>query len=153
MSSIELLQQFPFFKVFDQNALPIVARTTEEVSCAPSEVLFECDQPAQSLYLLVSGALELCIVANDRNGYRRFLPAGDIRKGELAGISAFVPPFVYSATGQVTKPSSLLRIDAQTLRDLAGSDPRLDSALMHIVAEATMRRLHDTRDQLLAARK
>jgi len=153
MTSIELLQKYPFFQVFDRTALSIVAQATTELNCAPSEILFECDQPADSLYLLLGGAIELWIVATGRNGHRRFLPAGEIRNGEVAGVSALVPPYAYTATGQVTKPSRLIKIDALTLRELSEIDPRLDSALMHIVAEATMRRLNDARAQLLLTRK
>lgn len=153
MTSVELLRQYPFFHAFDEAALPMVALATVEIQCAPGEVLFECDRPAQALYLLMSGALELWIDATDRNGYRRFVPVGEIRKGEVAGISALVPPYAYTATGQVTAASTLLKIDAQALRDLAESDARLDSALMHIVAQATMRRVHDARTQLLSVRK
>ncbi len=155
MISPDSLRRYPPLKVFDDAALAIVAQATEELTCAPGEVLFETDQPANGLYFLMSGVLELWIVSSDRNGngFRNFYPAGEIRSGEFAGISALVPPYVYTATGQITKPSSVLNINALTLRELAAGDPRLDSALMHIVAEATMRRLHDARVQLLTARK
>ncbi len=153
MTPIQLLRKYAFFQAFDTTALAIVSQATDEIVCAPSEVLFECEQPADVLYLLIDGALELWIVATGRNGNRRYLPAGEVRQGDVAGVSALVPPYVYTATGQITKPSRLIKIDAPTLRDLAEHDPRLDSALMHIVAEATMRRLHDARTQLVLNRK
>ncbi len=154
MVSPELLRRYPFFSVFDDAALNKVAMATEEVKCASGDVLFEADQPATYLYLLLEGTLELSIVAADRHGQgiRKLFHAGEIDAGEVAGVSALVAPCLYTATGEITAPSRLLRIDAQTLRELCATDPRLDAALMHAVAQATMRRLHDTRVQLLAAR-
>jgi CRP-like cAMP-binding protein len=154
MVSPELLRRYPFFSVFNDAALNTVAMATEEVRCVPGDVLFEADLPATHLYLVLEGTLELSIVAADRHGQgmHKLFHAGEIDPGEIAGISALIAPCLYTATGHVTAPSRLLRIDAQALRELCGSDPRLDAALIHAVAQTTMRRLHDTRVQLLAAR-
>ncbi len=154
MVSPELLRRYPFFSVFDDAALSAVAMATDEMRRAPGDVLFEADMPALYLYLLLEGTLELAIVAADRHGQgmRKLFNAGEVDPGEVAGISALVAPCLYTATGQITAPSRLLRIEAQVLRELSAADPRLDSALMHAVAQTTMRRLHDTRVQLLAAR-
>lgn len=152
MISTDILYRFPPFKAISEDALRAVARAAETVTNAPGDVLFECNHPANAFFLLMGGTLELWIVSVDRNGnaYSNFYPAGEVRAGEVAGISALIPPFVYTATGQATKPSTLLRFDARALRRLAEDDPRLDSALMHMVAQATMSRLHDARTQLAA---
>ncbi len=154
MISTGALSRNVIFRTFGESMLKTVARATVEVSCASGEILFECNQPAQAFYLLLSGTLELWLVTTDRNGNgtAHFSPSGEVRAGEVAGISALIPPYIYTATGQATKPSNLLKIDAHVLRSLAAEDPRFDSALMHIVAEATMARLTDARTQLLAYR-
>lgn len=155
MISPDLLRGYPFFGAFDDDGLATVALATEVIECLPGEVLFESDQPAWALYVLIAGALELWIVAAERQGtgVRSLYPAGEISTGEVAGISALVPPHVYTATGQITRPSRLLQINAQALRDLSAVAPRLDAALMHVVAQATMNRLQKARAQLLATRK
>lgn len=155
MISTDLLQRYPLFRSLDEAVLPAVSMATEEITCAQSDVLFETNQPADALYLLLNGALELWIVSTDRNGNgnRHFYPSGEVRPGELAGISALVQPYLYTATAQITRPSTLLRINARVLRDLSANDPRVDSALMHLVAQATMQRLRDARAQILALRK
>ncbi len=152
MISTDILNRFPPFKAISQDALRAVALAAETVVSAPGDVIFECHQPANAFFLLMGGTLELWIVSVDRNGnaYSNFYPAGEVRAGEVAGISALIQPYVYTATAQATKTSTLLRFDAQALRQLAEDDARLDSALMHMVAQATMSRLHDARSQLAA---
>ncbi len=154
MVSPELLRRYPFFGVFGETALHEVAMATREIDCAAGQVIFEADRPATALYLLVAGSLELAIVAADRHGQgvRQLHHAGEINIGEVAGISALVAPCVYTATARTTEPSRLLQIESATLRTLCAQDVRLDAALMHAVAQEAMRRLHDTRVQLLAAR-
>lgn len=150
MISTDILNRFPPFKAISEEALRAVALAAETVTSAPGDVLFECNQPASAFYLLMGGTLELWIVSVDRNGnaYSNFYPAGEVRAGEVVGISALISPYVYTATAQATKASTLLRFDARALRQLAEEDARLDSALMHMVAQATMSRLHDARSQL-----
>ncbi len=152
MISTDILCRFPLFKAISEDVLRAVALAAETVTSAPGDILFECNHPASAFFLLMGGTLELWIVSVDRNGnaYSNFYPAGEVRAGEVAGISALIPPYVYTATGQATKPSTLLKFDARALRLLAEDDPRLDSALMHMVAQATMSRLHDARSQLAA---
>ena len=152
MIATDILNRFPPFKAIGADALQAVALAAETVTSGPGDVLFECHQPANAFYLLMGGTLELWIVSVDRNGnaYSNFYPAGEVRAGEVVGISALISPYVYTATAQATKASTLLRFDAQALRQLAEDDARLDSALMHMVAQATMSRLHDARSQLAA---
>ena len=154
MVSPELLRRYPFFSIFDERELAQIAMATEEIACAAGEVIFEADAPATMLYVLIRGGLELSIVAADRHGQglRQPFSAGEVNIGEVVGISAMIAPHVYTTRGQITEPSRVLKIDAAALRSLCAQNARLDAAVMHAVAQISMRRLHDVRVQLLSAR-
>jgi len=154
MVSPELLRRYPFFSVFDDRELNEVAMAARELNVDAGTIIFDADQPATELFLLLEGGIELAIVAADRHGQgvRQLHPAGDVNIGDIAGISALIAPCIYTASGRATEPSRLIAIDAALLRGLCADDVRLDAALMHAVSQEAMRRLHDARVQLMAAR-
>jgi CRP-like cAMP-binding protein len=154
MVSPELCRRYAFFRDLSDEELRNVAMVSDEITAVASDVLFETEQPATALYLLVSGDVELWFVAVDRHeqDLRKEFYLSDVNPGEILGISALVEPYLYTSSARVTGASRLIKINAPELRHLCRGDCRLDAAVMHQVARAAMERLNDTRVQLLAAR-
>ena len=154
MVSPELLRRYPFFGFLDDSQLKAVAMIAEEVSCQKGETLFETEKPAEAMYLLVEGSVDLFYVVSDRDDPRlvKEFYISEINPGEMLGISALIEPYQYIATARTAAPGSFVKIEAAGLRALCEVDAKLAYGLMRQTAKAAMSRLHDTRIQLAAAR-
>ena len=154
MISPELIRRYPFFAGLDDAQLKAIAMIADEFDYPTGATLFENDQAATALYLLLTGNVELHYVVTDRAEPRRRKEfyVSDINPGEIIGISALVEPHRYTATARVASPSCVLKIDAAALRALCDGNPQTAANLMRQIAKVAMGRLHDTRVQLVAAR-
>ena len=154
MISPELLRRYPFFGFMDETQLANVAMLADEIAAEKGETLFEVEQPADTLYLLLEGNIDLHYIVIDREDprIRKDFFVSEINPGEILGLSAFIEPYQYTLTAIVTNGSRLVKFNAAGLRELQDSDPKLGCGIMRQVAKALMSRLNDTRIQLVAAR-
>ena len=154
MVSPELLRRFPFFGFLDPTQLKAVAMVAEEVSFRAGEVLFETGAPAEAMYLLIEGCVELhytVIEGNTGKQVKEFF-ISEFNLGDIFGISALIEPYQYTATAKASCPTQVIRLEGASLRALCEVDARLAYGLMRQAARTAMERLHDTRIQLVAAR-
>lgn len=154
MVSPELLRRYPFFGAFDEAEVGDIAMIAEEAFYQAGDPVFEVDQPATALYVLVEGSVEIWFVAMDKHEpeLRKEFYVSEFNPGDVFGISALIEPYIYTMTALVTSATRLIRIDGLELRHLCQLDPKMEAAVMRRLAKAAMDRLHDTRVQLLAAR-
>ncbi len=154
MISPELLRRFPFFGFLDESQLKAVAMLSEEVLFEKEAVVFETDQAAEALYVMVDGSIDLNFKVIDREDpkiVKEFF-ISELNPGDIFGLSALLEPFKHTMTAKVNAPSKVIRIEASGLRALSELDAKLQAGLMKATALAAMERLHDTRVQLAAAR-
>ena len=154
MVSPELLRRYPFFAGLANGHLNAIAMLAEEVIFEAGETILETGQPANALFFLLDGNVDLhYIVVDEINPHlRKDLFVTEINPGEPFGISAVIEPYLYTGSMSTTRVSRVLRFDANGLRALCSVDPKIDAALMRQIASAAMSRLEDTRTQLVAAR-
>jgi CRP-like cAMP-binding protein len=154
MVSPELLRRYPFFAGLANGHLNAIAMLAEEVIFEAGETILETGQPANALFFLLEGNVELhYVVVDEINPHlRKDLFVTEINPGEPFGISAVIEPYLYTGSMSTTRVSRVLRFDANGLRALCSVDPKIDAALMRQIASAAMSRLEDTRTQLVAAR-
>ncbi len=154
MVSPELLRRYPFFGRLANDHLNAVAMLAEEVVYEADETIFETGQPADALYFLVEGCVDLHYIVVDEinTELRKDFFISEINLGEPFGISALIEPYRYTGTVRATCASRVLKFDARGLRALCTVDPKIEAALMRQIAAAAMSRLYDTRVQLVAAR-
>lgn len=149
MVSQELLLGCPFFALFDENQRMALARITDEIRCKARTTFFEAGEPADALYLLLDGSVDLYFVTlTDTN---KELLIGELGPGEPFAISALIPPHVLMHTVRAARDCHVLKIDAAQLRALCEQDARLGYLLLLRITEAAMERLHFTRGQLATA--
>ena len=154
MISPELLRRFPFFGFLDETQLKAVAMLADEIEVEQGTNIFESEQPAAALYVMVEGSIDLNYKVIDRDDphiVKEFF-ISELNPGDIFGLSAVMEPFIHTMTAKVLAPSRVLRIEAMGLRALSELDAKLQAGLMKATAKAAMERLHDTRVQLAAAR-
>lgn len=153
MVSPELLRRYPFFGVLDQNQLKKIAMIADEIQIPAGTKLFDECQPADTLYLLIDGGIDLSYKSEEEfhPKTKKIFPIGEVNPEEVFGISAVLEPYEYNATASASKDSRVLKLNGDSLRTLLVEDPKMGYTIMHQVAKAIMERLTDTRVQLAAA--
>jgi CRP/FNR family transcriptional regulator, cyclic AMP receptor protein len=153
MISPELLRRYPFFSFLTPEQQRSIAMIGEETSAAAGETIFHSGEPADTLYLLMDGNVDLNYDVDDslKTGKKARHYVGTVNPGDPLSISALIEPFVLTTTAIAANACRLLAIDAHALRALATDDPVLDCGLQRQVARAAMARLQTTRVELLAA--
>jgi CRP-like cAMP-binding protein len=153
MISPELMRRYPFFGRFTPAELKELAMLADETEVAKGVVLFESGDSADTLYLLVEGAIDLFDISVDEYNpkNRKELFVGEIDQGEILAISALVEPYKLIATAKVTAPSRIVQFDAVRLREIADRDPAFGCKIMRQIARLALDRLAETRVLLASA--
>ena len=153
MVSPELLRRYPFFAFMTHSQQQEVAMIADEVEVPANMILFNIEEKAAALYLLINGSVDLHFVVLDENlpALRKDFLIGTINPGDVFSISAMIEPYVLTSTAVTTQPCTVLKIDALALRDLCDQDHDLAYGLQKQLARTTMQRLHATRVLLAAA--
>jgi len=153
MISTDLLRQYAFFSVFTPRQLESIAGIAEDESYPPGSLLFQERQPAEALYLLLKGSVELfyTVEVEYHPELRKELVFTVIQPGELLGISTLIEPHVFTSSARVISAARVIKINALKLREWCEKDYSLSSALVNQVAQAAIERLNATRKQLATA--
>jgi CRP-like cAMP-binding protein len=144
MISPELLRRYPYFGAVNEDALKEVAMVSEEISVAAGQQIFAEDDPAENLYLLMEGEVDL----------QYTLGSGELRTvdtlvaGDLMVWSALVEPFKCTAVGTVRKDAKLIAINGPKLRDLCENNLDLGYRMLISVTKLLATRLEGARVQL-----
>lgn len=153
MISPELLRRYPFFSALSEDQLRSLSMIGRQATYQPGEILQDQGTPAQVLYFLLDGGVELSYVVEDSYypEKRREIDVSDVAPGEPFCISALIEPRVMTAAVRASRPSQVVAFDRQELYRLFGEDPSLEIILMRRIAKAAMERLHAARTMLAAA--
>ena len=123
-------------KAIGPEARRAIRRQGERVKLRAGRALFQAGDPADCLYILLSGALGVYISGSQ--GEPRLIAF--IRPGETVGEMALLSGTPRSATVRALRDCDLLRLDHQSFRRIVEEAPELMVELGRIMA----RRLHDT---------
>ncbi|NIL97322.1 MAG: cyclic nucleotide-binding domain-containing protein [Planctomycetales bacterium] len=142
---VDLLQNLGFLEGIAGPDLEQLASYAERVEFAEGQQIFREGEPAQHVYLIISGrvALEVCAPAV---GCRRILTVGP---GELLGWSPVLQQPRLTATARTLAATQSLRIPASRILKLCEDNPSFGYAFMQRVALALAKRLRAARLQLL----
>jgi len=153
MISPELLRRYPHFGPFNDDQLREIAMIADEITAQENEVIFEECGPADALYLLLEGSVDLSYKSQEEYHPKasKIFSVGEINPGEIFSLSSLIEPYVLNATARASRPSRMVKIEAQALRNLLNSDPSMGYVAMQQITKALLERLAYTRVQLAAA--
>jgi CRP-like cAMP-binding protein len=153
MISPELLRRYPFFGALSDEQLRQIAMITEEETHDEGKIFLKEKAPADDLYLLIKGSVDLLFTVEEEYhpDRRKEFTVGEINPGELFGISALIEPHLYTSTARAASPVQVLHIDGAALRQRCAADASLACHLYAQVARLALERLNATRIQLAAA--
>ena len=125
----------------------------EEETISSGVALFQKGDPADALYFLQNGRVELYYAAlgATSSNVEKGILVGEINIGEPFSISALIEPHVLSSTAYIARTSRIIKIDALALRALFEKDRHMAYLLTYQATKAVIERLYATRVQLAAA--
>ena len=140
----EDLGALPLFGGVPVDALQCFAQRAEVVDIDAGVVVFSEGDPARSLYVLQSGALE--VVKKCGDGEVRLAP---VQPGECFGEMSFIDMQPRSATVRATAPSTLWIWTYAAIHERYRADQKCAMLLVMNIARELSRRLRKA-DELLA---
>jgi CRP-like cAMP-binding protein len=123
-----------------------LASIADEQNVAAGQVLFAESNPAEYLYLIVRGEVNLACELG--NGELRVVDT--LVDGELVGWAAFVEPYRCRTLATAVKDTQLVRFPAARLRSFCDADHELGYQLLADIAQMLSSRLNSARVQLAA---
>ena len=140
--------QLPTCYLFQNLSAPQIdslAAITEEERFQKGKWLFYKDQPADKIYLVIKGAVELLIKVEDTIE----IPIAIMRPDNgCVGIGTLVEPFLYTLSARCAADSTLLAIKREELQELMRKDHELGCTIMKNLAQKLLSRLTETRKEL-----
>ncbi len=143
------LAAHPFTADFDAAHVEALASLLGAVSLDADTFVFRHGQPADTLYLLLDGAVEL---ASPGSGGPPIV-LETLQGGDALGWSWLYPPHRWHFDARVVAPGTALTLDAVGLRRLFAEDPVLGVVVTWRVGALVVDRLQHARERLAALQR
>ena len=111
------------------------------------EAIFEEDQPAEEVYILKSGKVDLSFTL-PQQAQSTHIRITEIHPGEVFGWSALGGAKAWTASASAIHDSVVYCVPAAALKQLMDADPSLGYPVMERMLQLVAGRLRDTRHQL-----
>jgi CRP/FNR family transcriptional regulator, cyclic AMP receptor protein len=151
----ELLQESPFFETFPPADIDELAGHAARRSVPAGEVIVRENEPAEALYMMISGKVRLSFKPGGRSVERNKKEAlirTVTEPGRVIGWSALVEPCHYRATATALEDTDLLVFQRQWLERRAEENPQFGIELMKRILWVLGNRLRESRIRLVASR-
>ena len=133
---IDELRQFRIFSELDVGDLDAIARIAYVRDFAAGEELTVEGEPAEQLYLFLSGKAAVKVRGSDGGQ----VPLFELGPGELLGWASVMEPHLYTASACAIEPSELIVINGKDLRDLCEANKRIGYQVAKGVGEVISKR-------------
>ena len=140
----EFVRKLPLFADLTLADVVQLCRSSRRVHALPGDLVIEEGAPGDSLYVVLSGALEI----TKREGARDVVLATR-RGGESIGEMSLLERTPRSASARAVEPSELLEISPAALRSVIEKNPSTAMAVLRTVAQ----RLRSTEASLMQSDK
>jgi len=160
-----LLAGFKFFSEVPPDTLEAIGKKGELLEFGPDDIVFHFGEPAEHLYGLVEGEVDLSIVFKDKVltteiEYEEAIQASIVDKeksividtvlpDQIFGWASLVGPERRTVTARCTEPSRVIAIAAEDLKAMFGENHYLGYVIMTKLCDIIARRLKKRTDKLI----
>jgi CRP-like cAMP-binding protein len=148
MVAPEILKRFPFFADMNESELKSLSIIASEVYFQRGDLIFEEDKPADTLYLVLDGWVDIMISTDTRGTHRELVTTRT--SGDIFGWSAVVEPYLYTASAVCASPVKAIGFDGSSLLALLALDTRLCCLIMTRICQVSAERLRAARLQMVS---
>lgn len=131
MTTAEELRKFPLFKSVEGVELEALVRLMEQQTIPVGTVLFEKDQPGDSMYLIRSGRVRIFL----RDTQGNVITFRHYGAGDIAGEFALIDDKPRSASADVVETAEMMILSRENFLALLKERPRLGVEMMRSLAE------------------
>ena len=139
------LKESTYFQDFPDDHLDELVSLANEVEFKPNEIIFQENQPADDVYLILDGKVSL-IICTDKTGCRQI---AELKGGDLIGWSTILKHPRLTDTAKTLTAVKALVFNGAKLLQLCDENPKFGYAFMHKTADILCDRLNATRWRLL----
>ena len=148
MTMLDLLKEVRVCKGCTDAELQEIAKICERVTFRNGERVFEAKHPAEYLYVVGTGLIDL------RFDVTHYLASseitlGQIDKGGIFGWSTFAYPYLYTVSAIAVRDSELLRIKQNDLTQVCTSNSHLGYGIMSKIAQTISERFAVIQEMLI----
>lgn len=138
------MNRVPIFKELDENQMNLLRPLFEPFSCQAGAVILEQGAPAEFLYLVISGAVEMSFKPYDGNP----ITVSHVEKGGLFGWSAVVGSEEYTSSAIAIEDLEAFRIHGSELRKFCVEHPEAGKDILERLADGVASRWKDAHKQI-----
>ncbi|MEN6298860.1 MAG: Crp/Fnr family transcriptional regulator [Anaerolineaceae bacterium] len=138
-------KKIPFFQDLPEEHSRILEGLFTPCDFFSGSVLFEQGDPAEFLYLVVTGEVVIHYKPDDGTE----ITVARVRGGGIVGWSAALGNPVYTSTAECTNYSQLLRVRGEELRHLCIEYPELSDTVLDRLADVIAERLRESHEQVM----
>lgn len=142
-----MLSQASLFEGLTEGQLKAIADISEKAAGQQGEVLFWEGDPAELLYILVEGEINLFVQLSSRP--ERITVSVISQPYQTLGWSGLVAPNAYTASALCEVDSRLVAIDGAALTEILKDDPAMGFVVLGRIAEVMSSRMRNTRFSLI----
>jgi CRP-like cAMP-binding protein len=133
MIDIRLLKEQPFFADLTDDELGIISSITRKKDFKLGETVFNASEDGQSLYLIRSGEVKVCLEAPDGEIFTLTI----LKDGDIFGQMGFVDAAPRSATVIAISDVETFSIERPDFEDIVDDNPRIVHKVMRNVVHHT----------------
>lgn len=148
MISPEILRRYNLFAGLPPEALKEIALFSKELALEANTYVFQEGDPAEELYLIISGGIDLQLDMRDADEKRTDVEM--IVPGEMLGWSALIEPHIYHLSAVTTTTTRVVVIEGAKLREFLTKHPEWGYAILLRIARIVGDRLSKTRLRLIS---
>jgi CRP-like cAMP-binding protein len=129
-----LLKHAELFEGLDEQDLRQFTSIGRPQALRAGEYLFLLGEDAHALYVVIKGALSLCLPM-PVGGTVRDVSVESVDEGKALGWSALVKPYRFTLSARATGPTEVIGFPRRALLDLFAHEPRLGYAFFMKISE------------------
>jgi CRP-like cAMP-binding protein len=132
------------FRELAEHQMDLLSPLFEPFSCEPGTVIFQQGSPAEFLYLVISGTVDMSFKPYDGNP----ITISHVEKGSLFGWSAVLGSEKYSSSAIAIEDVETFRIRGSELRKLCLEHPEAGKDILEGLADGVSSRWKDAHQQI-----
>jgi CRP-like cAMP-binding protein len=121
---LETIQESELFRGVTPRVLTEIANESEEMTIEEGMLLFSAGEPAQDIYELVEGSVDLVALEKE------LVHLTVSRSGQIFGWSALVEPYERTATAKCTADTKVVRMSRDSIERIIERHPREGLAIL-----------------------
>ena len=131
---LQILKESRLFNKCTAQELHEIVTICHTISIKSGEIIFNAKSPAEYLYIVNAGAVEIHFTVKYYNASQK-ITLEQKNRGDIFGWSALTNPHIYTLSAIAVQNSELIRLDSKDIKELCKANDHLGYVVMNSIAE------------------